>query len=277
MAAAAPDEVAACCSALYGHPVAELLVGESFHPGGLAGTRALLDAAHLSAGSRLLDLGCGPGASSRLAATEYGMDVDALDASAAVVDRARAHPDATTIDWHVGDLRALPFANDTFDAVLCECVLSTVPRPLALAEMARVLRPGGSMLVSDVVKTGEPIEGLDDHALLGAALCVNDAWLPGELPDVLLDQGLELQREWDRSEDVLRLVDRIEGRLVIAASVARRLEQPLELIDGFADLDLPRARALIRSVRAAVENGELGYFAALVRPRSPRVSASAHA
>jgi SAM-dependent methyltransferase len=230
-------------------------------------TRALLDAARLPQDSRLLDVGCGPGASARLAASDFGLRVDAVDASAAVIERARAHRGADSVTWHVADIRALPFDDHTFDGVLCECVLSTAPRHEALTELARVLRPRGRLLISDVRSDGEPIEGLDDHALLGAALCVNEAWAPGELSRSLPRHGLEIERQWDRSSDVLRLIERIEGRMLIAASVAARLEQPLDIVDGLGDIDVPQARGLIAAARNAVEAGELGYFAALIRPR----------
>ncbi|MFV2062902.1 MAG: class I SAM-dependent methyltransferase, partial [Chloroflexota bacterium] len=257
--------VVACCSTLYGHPLAELLVGESFHPGGLSATRALLDAARAPRGAQLLDVGCGLGASARVAASEYGLRVEALDSSGAVIERARSRPGGDAIAWQTADLRELPYDDDSFDVVLAECVLSTAPRGRALAELARVLRPDGMLLVSDVQSRGRAIPGLDDHALLGAALCVNDAWSPGELERSVAAHGLVVRRRWDRSDDVLRLLERIEGRLLIAASVASRLQPALEIADGLGRLDVPEARVLAASVRAAVEAGELGYFAAIVR------------
>ncbi len=81
--------VEACCASLYGHPLVELIAGESFHPGGLASTRRALDAARLPAKARVLDAGCGLGASARLAALEFGLVVDACDVSSAAIQRAR--------------------------------------------------------------------------------------------------------------------------------------------------------------------------------------------
>jgi hypothetical protein len=59
----ASSAVEACCASLYGHPLVELIAGQSFHPGGLVSTRRLLDSAHLAPGARILDAGCGLGAS----------------------------------------------------------------------------------------------------------------------------------------------------------------------------------------------------------------------
>jgi cyclopropane fatty-acyl-phospholipid synthase-like methyltransferase len=77
--------VLACCSTLYANPLAEMLVGDSLHPGGPASTRELLRAGGLAPSDRLLDAGCGLGASSRLAAEEFCLAVDGVDGSAEVI------------------------------------------------------------------------------------------------------------------------------------------------------------------------------------------------
>ncbi len=53
------QSVAACCTALYSHPLASWLLGESLHPGGLALTDVLADIAGIGIDSRVLDAGCG--------------------------------------------------------------------------------------------------------------------------------------------------------------------------------------------------------------------------
>ena len=244
--------------------MAELLVGDSFHPGGSRATNDLLHAAQLPRQARLLDVGCGLGVSARLAASEFGATVEAIDSSASIIERARARAGSDSVMWRRADATALPFGDASFDVVLAECVLSTVSRDAAVAELARVIRTGGSLLISDVTRQGRPVIGLEEHAVLGAALCVNEAWQDGELEQVLARYGLRIRRQWDRSDDILGLLERIEGRLAIAASVASRLDLPLDISEGLGALDLHEARALTRSVRAAVTAGTLGYFAAQV-------------
>ena len=68
--------VGACCSAVYGSPLAELLVGDSLHPGGLAEYAQPARGGPTAPGSRLLDIGCGLGASARLAADRFGLRVE---------------------------------------------------------------------------------------------------------------------------------------------------------------------------------------------------------
>jgi len=78
--------------------------------------------------------------------------ISALDLTPAMLDRAKARAvDANlTIDWHVADAQALPFEDNQFDAVVMHLILAVVPQPiLALQEAARVLKPGGRLLILD--------------------------------------------------------------------------------------------------------------------------------
>ena len=267
-----PDAaIRACCSMVYRSPLVELLVGESLHPGGLRSTRELLEASELHPGERLLDAGCGVGASSRVAAVEFGLFVDGVDASAGALVRARERESAGRVRWTEADLAALPFGEAAFDGVLAECVLSTVGRREVLIELRRVLRRGGRLVMSDVEVGAGPIPALADHRLLGAALCVTDTWRSGELESVLPETGFVLERRWDRTASILELIDRIEARIGLAAVAVRDLGLDLATLAGGTDplgpeLATPQeARRLADEVRAAVRRGDLRYFAALAR------------
>ena len=133
------------------------------HPGGLDLTDRLLAAAGLQSGAAVLDVGCGAGATTAHLADDHGLTVTGLDASRERIEQTTAaRPD---LDFVAGRAEALPFEDASFDAVLCECVLSTLDDPAAaLAEMARVLRPEGAALLSDVyVRSG--IEAARDGAV----------------------------------------------------------------------------------------------------------------
>jgi SAM-dependent methyltransferase len=90
---------------------------------------------------RLLDVACGPGFITAAAAAR-GADAIGLDFSSAMIARARqVHPSITFRD---GDAQALPFDDGSFDAVVMNFGLLHLARPdVAIAEAARVLRPGG--------------------------------------------------------------------------------------------------------------------------------------
>ncbi|MGD0765250.1 MAG: class I SAM-dependent methyltransferase [Dehalococcoidia bacterium] len=95
----------------------------------------------IPAGARVLDAGCGSGRVFR-----YGLDSPAWVVGVDLTEELRDNPN---IDRQVrGDLGALPFRDASFDAVLASHVMEHLPRPeKAVAEMARVLKPGGVMLL----------------------------------------------------------------------------------------------------------------------------------
>jgi SAM-dependent methyltransferase len=96
----------------------------------------------------VLDAACGTGRySTKLA--ERGHEVIGVDQSAAMLDLARAKLPAA--DFRQGDLTALPLTDRSVDAVVCALALVHVPHVgSALDEFARVLRPGGRLIISDV-------------------------------------------------------------------------------------------------------------------------------
>ena len=102
---------------------------------------AVLDALGVAAGTRLLDVATGPGYLAAAAAA-CGAGVVGLDFSAAMVARARAlHP---AVAFREGDAERLPFVGAEFDAVAMNFGILHLARPeAAVAEAARVLRPGG--------------------------------------------------------------------------------------------------------------------------------------
>jgi SAM-dependent methyltransferase len=119
---------------------------------------ALLEAAALQPGQRVLDVACGTGLVARLAAEHVGSSgtVTGLDLSPDMIKVARtASPSA--IAWHVGDATSLPFADNVYDVVLCQLGLMFMQnRQAAVAEMRRVTAPGGRVVVS----TPGPIQPL---------------------------------------------------------------------------------------------------------------------
>ena len=102
---------------------------------------SLLDAVSCEQGTRLLDVACGPGLVSSIAAGR-GAAVTGVDFSAAMVAEARRRH--ASIIFEQADADCLPFGDATFDAVVCGFGVHHFSRPIrALAEAHRVLRPGG--------------------------------------------------------------------------------------------------------------------------------------
>ncbi len=113
--------------------------------------------ARLRPGEVVLDVGCGAGIDAVLAAGEVGVRgrVLALDMTPAMLERTRRHAaqaQMTNVETHEGLMEALPFAEASVDVVVANGVLNLSTRKSrTLAEMHRVLRPGGRVSLSDLV------------------------------------------------------------------------------------------------------------------------------
>lgn len=114
------------------------------------GRQRAIDRLDVSAGDRVLLVGCGTGRDLDL--LPAGASVAGIDITPAMVRRtaARAHAVDPAVEAQVADGGALPFKADAFDAVTLHLVLSVVPDPAAVvAETARVLAPGGRVSIFD--------------------------------------------------------------------------------------------------------------------------------
>jgi len=99
----------------------------------------------------VLDVACGTGVVARLAAEIVGPAgrVTGLDISPGLLEVARTLDSGQQVEWHEGDALSLPYANSSFDSALLQHGLQQFPDRIAgLREMHRVLRPGGSVVVS---------------------------------------------------------------------------------------------------------------------------------
>jgi len=106
-------------------------------------------------GNRILDFGCGEGDSSILlaqfGATVVGVDITE-DAVQVARDLAIAKGLEDKIEFQVGNVEALDFEDESFDAIWCHGVLHHVDMRIALTEMNRLLKPGGSAIATEALK-----------------------------------------------------------------------------------------------------------------------------
>jgi ubiquinone/menaquinone biosynthesis C-methylase UbiE len=135
---------------------------------GMAWATALLDAAELHPGDRVLDVACGTGVVTRLAAERVGPDgaVAGLDINPAMLAVARSVPSSgAAIEWHEASAESLPLADGGFDVVLSSLGLQFVPdKASALREMQRVLAPDGQLAIATVGPT-PPLFAILEQAL----------------------------------------------------------------------------------------------------------------
>jgi ubiquinone/menaquinone biosynthesis C-methylase UbiE len=133
--------------------------------------RKILALAAIAPGQRILDVGCGPGRlaiAARVAAGPAG-EVYGIDPAPEMIEVARrnAARARATIHLDVGAIEALPYPADHFDVVLSSLMLHHLPdgvKRQGLAEVHRVLRPGGHLLAVDF--------GATPRGALGHLLCV---------------------------------------------------------------------------------------------------------
>lgn len=113
---------------------------------------ALVDAAALKAGERVLDVACGTGTVARLAAKIVGPDgkVAGLDVNPGMLEVARkATPTTLSIDWYTAPAEAMPLPDAAFDVALCAMGLQFFgDKRAALAEVDRVLAPAGRFVAN---------------------------------------------------------------------------------------------------------------------------------
>jgi arsenite methyltransferase len=246
----------ACCAAAYSSDIVALVLGTSYHPGGLTLTRHLAHLVGLQPGHRVLDVASGPGATAVLLAEEHDVVVDGVDLGEASVDRAAQAAQAAglthRVRFRVGDAERLPFDDATFDAIICECAFCTFPdKPGAAAEFARVLKPGGRLGLTDVTvaAAGLPAELA---GVVGWVACLADARPVESYAELLADAGLGT-RTIERHDSALAdMVDHIQARLTALRIVGRA--NP-----ALAGVDFDRALELTALARRAVEDGSAGY------------------
>ena len=144
-------------------------------------------------GLDVLDVGCGDGAYA-LAAARAGAHVTGLDRSGAAVAaaRARTEGEGLALELQVADARALPFPAARFDVVLAVTVLCFVEDPAqAIAEMARVLRPGGVLVLGELGRWSVWAAWRRLRSWIGAtAWRAARFWSTGELQTLLREAGL---------------------------------------------------------------------------------------
>jgi ubiquinone/menaquinone biosynthesis C-methylase UbiE len=187
--------------------------------------------------ARLLEIGCGTGAVTRVLAGRPGVaEAIGVDPSPIFIARARELSAAFgNVTFEEADGRALRFSDGDFDAVVFHTTLCHIPQPeRALKEAFRILRPGGLLALFDgdyatiTVAIGEH-DPLHECIEATKAAFLEDAWLVRRLPALLRSAGFELLSsrshgylQTSRPEYMLTLVDRGADTLASWAGSLRR-------------------------------------------------------
>lgn len=184
------------------------------------GCGAPLEHLDLAAGETMLDLGSGAGIDALIASRQVGKEgsVIGVDMTPEMLDAARANAataGADNVDFREGRLENLPVEDATVDAVTSNCVINLVPdKPAVFKEISRVLRPGGRLVVSDIVLDGTlPAEVRDN--VLAYVGCVSGAEQRDVYFRMLTDAGLD-DIEVIKDVDFLEMTDQASPAEVAA-------------------------------------------------------------
>jgi len=251
-----PPALKQCCARLYESEAARWLLGDSFHPGGLALTERLGCELGLSASDRVLDVASGRGTSALHLAARFGCQVLGVDYGEANVAAARAEAGRRGLDdrvrFHLGDAESLPFERGAFDALVCECAFCTFPdKPRAAREFARVLRPGGRIGLTDLTRREQLPQGL--AGLIAWVACIADAQPLDRYLGELSAAGFSIGTTESHPEALRELVQQVRSRLLAA-----------EVLQGLKKVEIPgvdfaSVRSMARLAAEAIEDGALGY------------------
>jgi SAM-dependent methyltransferase len=177
----------------------EVLEVRAADPQQQAMRRDFLGDVALPAAARILDVGCGTGALTRILAGQPGArEVIGIDPAPAFLAKAcELSAGLANVTFRQGDGRSLPFEDGVFDAVVFDSVLSHVPgAERALAEAFRVLRPAGHLGVFDgdystttvALSEHDPLQACVSAMLAGS---VTDRWIVRRLPALARGCGFE--------------------------------------------------------------------------------------
>jgi arsenite methyltransferase len=245
-----------CCANLYESDLARVLLGDSFHPGGLKLTERVGSLLHLTPESRVLDVASGKGTTALFLVERFGCQVVGIDYSGQNVadagELASARGLSSLARFERGDAENLPFPDKSFDTIICECAFCTFPnKSTAAREFARVLRLNGQVGLSDL--TRGPLLPKELDSLLARIACIADAQPVENYADCLRSAGFELGRVELHDQALTEMVQQI-GMKLLSAEVLVGLKKLV-----LSGVDFTAAKQMAKSALTAVQKGQLGY------------------
>jgi len=201
------------------------------------GCGAPLQHLELAEGETFLDLGSGAGIDALIAARQIGPSgtVIGVDMTPEMLDKARANTVGwDNIEFRQGRLEELPVDDASVDAVTSNCVINLVPDKAAVfAEIARVLRPGGRLVISDIVLDGE-LPAAITRDVLAYVGCVAGAAQREDYFRLLAEAGLG-------DVEILKDVDFLE-------MTAQAAPAEVQAIAASTGVTIDDVRGIVRSV-----------------------------
>ena len=253
-----PAEVKSCCATAYSSAAARWLLGDSFHPGGKELTSRMGQDLQVGPGKLVVDVASGPGTSALQVAHDTGCDVIGVDLATESVAAATVAASEAGLSERVrfvqGDAEALPLAAESVDGALCECALCTFPdKAMAASELARVLRPGARVAISDITALKDQLPP-QLTSLQAWVACIADARPLDEIASLLEQGGLVVETTERHDDKLAAMLDRVDARLKV-----------VRLLDAGLGGRVGQGRELVAAAQDALARGVLGYAVMVAR------------
>lgn len=184
---------------------------DEFHVGGREATDYAISQMSLSNSDYILDVGSGIGGAARVIATQIGCTIAGIDLTPEYVETAIALTQLTGLEdktnFQVASALNMPFEDDTFDAAISMHVaMNIVDRPTLYKEIARVMKPGATLCLYDVMKKNE--EPLDFPVPWANTAASSHLETPDDMAVLLNNAGFEVGLTDDRTEFANAYFDR---------------------------------------------------------------------
>ena len=192
---------------------------EEFHIGGRVATESFLDQLGLISEDHVLDVGCGLGGASRFVAQRFGSRVTGIDLTREYIETGRVLCSWVGLEDRIaldqGDATALSYSDGAFDkAYMMHVGMNIADKQRLIAELHRVIRPGGCLGIYDVMRIGNG--DLTLPVPWAASADANAVASPDEYKDTLKAAGFQLLAERNRREFAVEFFARLQANAATA-------------------------------------------------------------
>lgn len=204
--------------------------------------------ASLKEGETVLDLGSGAGFDCFLAAKRVGKSgkVIGVDMTPEMLERARENTrknNYTNTEFRLGEIEALPVADNSVDVIISNCVINlSVDKQRVFQEAYRVLKPGGRLMVSDIVLERELPEAVRQSikAYIG---CVSGAMLEADYLGAIEEAGFKDVRVADETGIAIDSIDNDPIASALAENLGLNPEQMQDLASSIKSVKVSGVKA----------------------------------
>jgi len=196
-------------------PIDKLGAVDEFHIGGRPATKAVGEQLQVSPGQEVLDIGCGLGGTARYLASTYGCNVTGVDITPEYVhvgNTLNRQFGLGQIDLKVASALDMPFGDGQFDrATMLHVGMNIADKNGLFAEIGRVIKPGGQMVVYDIMRTNE--EPLDYPVAWASDETTSFVATAQDYRDALESNGFEVLEVASKPEVAIEFFEAIKARL----------------------------------------------------------------